>query len=187
VAKQPNAYWQHLFLHTAVLPTSNANIKFLRDWGVFRNTAPDYNPLDLSHREPGSTRYVKLSNGKYARNYTDTASAAHAFAAQVNEQAYLFLREALQTGNPFTFANHSAVVHALTLWGSRNFAVDYADVSGAPEPGAGGGAKTQKSKNVGGAWSHLMKTLAVDGHRTIVELNKATASLNRIERRLRRA
>lgn len=184
---QPHAYWQHQFLHTAGLPTSDENIQFLDDWKLDRNSGVcDHNFLDLSKREPGSTPCTRLPNGRRARNYVSTASAANAFADQLNLSDYPALRRALATGKPYSYKDKNAVALNLQKWGSTEFQSYYLKQEGIAQ-GGGGSKRVPRSKNVGGAWSNLMRVLARDGHRTIVELRKATADLSRIERRLRRA
>jgi hypothetical protein len=184
---QAHDYWEHLFLKTAGLPVTRFTVWFLSAWaGNERGHGCDHNPIQLSQPEPGSTRCRKLPNGRYSRNYTDTQSAANAFADQLTLTDYPHLRKALASGNPWTYQPASGVSLGLQEWGSLAFqAVFEMDESLT----SGGGSPSSKpgSKNVGGAWTHLMKTLARDGHRTIVELRKTTATLNRIERRLRRA
>jgi hypothetical protein len=187
VAQQPHAYWQHQFLHTAGLPAGTRNVIFLTDWDrSVPGNACDYNVLQLSHREPGATRCRRLPNGDYQRSYTDTQSAADAFAAQINSGNYPDLRKALVSGNPYGYDDTAGVAADLQEWGAHYFREFYVQFEGGKGPFAGpAGGPT--SRNVGAAWSHLMKTFAVDGHRTIVELHKVTGELNRIERRLRRA
>jgi hypothetical protein len=183
----PHPYWEHLFLKTAGLPVTPANIGFLDEWidnrGAFNC---NYNLIQLSRREPGSTRCTRLPNGKWARNYTDTQSAANAFADQLNLTDYPSLREALASGHPFAPHNVAGVSLDLQKWGAVGFQAYYLQREGKAAPSGDGGPPAQ-SRNVSGAWSHLMRTLARDGHATIVELQRATASLSRIERRLRRA
>jgi hypothetical protein len=187
VAKQVSAYWMHHFLHVAGLPVTDGTVLFMADWRADDN-APncDYNPIDLSQGEPGSTRCTLLPNGKRARNYTDPASAAQAFADQLNLSDYPHLRKAIASGDPYGYNDVPGVALDLQKWGSTVFQTIYVKQTGATPTGSGG-QPVRHSKQVGQAWAHLMRTLAVDGHRTIVELQKATASLSRIERRLRRA
>jgi hypothetical protein len=186
VAKLPHPGWEHLFLFTGGLPTSDGNINFLGVWSLNTTANANYNPNDLSHHEPGSTNGFKLPNGKHAQNYTDTASAAEAFKAQIDSGDYPDLHKALEGGDPWTYDNPSGVALNLQRWGSPNFQTYYVQNQGVKAVGAGSG-NVPGSKNVGAAWTHLMRTLATDGHRTIIELQKATAALSRIERRLRRA
>jgi hypothetical protein len=177
----------HHFLHVAGLPVTNGTVLFMADWRADDN-APncDYNPIDLSQPEPGSTRCSLLPNGKRARNYTDTASAAQAFADQLTLTDYPHLRRAIASGSPYSYNDVPGVALDLQKWGSTIFQGIYIKQEGAT-PVSSGGGRAPHSKAAGQAWGHLMRTLAVDGHRTIVELQKATASLSRIERRLRRA
>lgn len=184
---QAHAYWQHIFLKTAGLPVTVYNVNFLTRWAAAGGAnGCDHNMLQLSHREPGSTRCKRLANGKFSRNYTDTQSAANAFADQLTISAYPTLRKGLAAGDPFSRANPSGVALDLQKWGAVQWQKVYAQKVGLPDA-SNPGKPVPKSKNVGGAWTHLSKVLARDGHKTIVELRRATAALNRIDRRLRRA
>lgn len=187
MAAPPHGYWQHQFLHAAGLPVTSFTVYFLTEWAHYEKPSPcAHNPIQLSQREPGSTRCQKLPSGKVSRNYTDTANAANAFADQLNLTDYPDLRKALASGSPFRYDRPDGVALNLQEWGSVRFQAWFVAEEGLGT-GAPAAATAPRSKNVGGAWSHLMKVLARDGHRTIVELNRATASLNRLERRLRRA
>lgn len=184
---QAHDYWEHQFLKTAGLPITKYTVYFLTLWAQYeRGQGCDHNPIQLSQPEPGSTRCRKLPSGNYSRNYTDTQSAANAFADQLNLTDYPGLREALASGSPGDYQPQSHVTLDLQKWGSLGFLKQWEAIGNLPST-ASATAPRPSSKNVGGAWTHLMRTLARDGHRTIVELQKATARLNRIERRLRRA
>jgi hypothetical protein len=184
---QAHDYWEHLFLKTAGLPITRLTVGFLSLWaGDERGHGCNHNPIQLSQPEPGSTRCRKLPNGRYSRNYTDTQSAANAFADQLTLTDYPHLRRALASGNPWTYQPASGVSLGLQEWGSLAFQRDFGMLENLTS-GGGAPSSAPASKNVGGAWTRLMRTLAQDGHETIKELRKATAQLNRIERRLRRA
>jgi len=184
---QAHSYWQHQYLHTAGLPVTSGTVDFLNLWHNYGNAAGcAYNMVDLSHGEPGSTRCQRLPGGRYARNYTDTQSAANAFADQLTLSDYPDLRQALASGTPATYGDQAGISLNLQKWGSVRFQQWY-ESSHQMQGGGTSSSPPPTSKNVGGAWHRLMKTLALDGHETIMELRRATAALNRIERRLRRA
>lgn len=184
----PHAHWQLQYLHAAGFPAPNGSVGFLTFWNKHANTSCDYNAVDLTHREPGSTRCKLLGGSRYARNYTDTASSAAAFAAQLTKKNYPTMYGAFKAGDPWDYESDATFLLEMVQWGSTRFQQwMLAQASGAPDgSGAGQKAPAAKTKNVSGAWSHLMKVLARDGHATIVELNRSAASMRRIERRLRR-
>lgn len=181
--------WQHLFLHAAGLPVSPANVNFLRLWSLYEHPTCDRNPIELSHRAAGSSRCKRLPNGKYARNYADRQDAAQAFAGELTKAAFPDLHAALMLGDPQTYHDQAGIVADLGKWGSVLWQRQYAQFEAVTAAGTGttGTASAGHTKDVSRAWHTLMRTLAVDGHKTITELRKSTAALTRIERRLRRA
>lgn len=188
-------HWQHQLLHAAGLPITNHNAAFLGYWSQYRQSNCSRNPIDISHRVPGSSRCSPLPGGRHARNYASRDDTAAAFYGQLTATRedfphvpFAVLHEALLTGSPGSWPSLDELEAQLVLWGSPRFAKWVRDA--AAEIGTHGGKgpfKLAYSRNVGAAWSALQRALAVDGHSTIVELNRSTANLRRIERRLRRA
>lgn len=180
-------YWQHQLLYTAGLPSSDFNVSFLTRWNVKEPDSCSRNPVQISHRVGGSTRCKQLPNGRYARNYASRDDAANAFAAQLNLTDYPNLREALASGDPGGYDHQDGLLLDLQKWGSVNYQRDWAETGNlGTVPGGNSPKPTVTTKNVSGAWTNLMRTLARDGHQTIVELGKSTAIMHTIERRLRR-
>ena len=181
--------WQRVYLKTAGLPQWSENVQFLTEWGRNANSGCDYNALDLSKVEKGSRRCSLLPNGRHARSYPDTQTAANAFADQLNLTDYPHLREALAGGHPYAASVVAGVGLDLEKWGSTRWQAAYLKQTTGSGQGAGdtGSGRVPSSQNVSGAWTRLQRTFAVEGNKTIVELRKSAANLRRIERRLRRA
>ncbi len=182
-------YWQQQFLHAAGLSFSTENLVFMNVWNFNASTHCARNPVDVSHPMPGSTNCQRIGQNHRAQNFASRQDAANAFASQLNLTDYPAIREALASGKPYEVAAPNQVALELEAWGSPRFQAVYVQTTTGQVIGGsgGGGTATPRTKNVSAAWGRLMRTFAHDGHQTITELDRSTANLRRIERRLRKA
>ena len=127
--------WEDDLLGAAGLPTNAANRRFLDEWHSHANSNCPDNPVDISRREPGSTRCAALPSGREAQAYTSHASAANGFADELNLTDYPNLREALASGNPYGPAHRNGVGLDLQKWGSIRWQAAYLKETAPPPPG----------------------------------------------------
>lgn len=150
--------WQSQFLHAAGLINTPPNTRFLTEWAQNANHNCGNNPIDLSEPMPSATKCA-ANTGVLATvwRYIDHGQAANAFKFELLYPWADDIRKALDSGNPYQYAQTDRVVSDLVSWGS----VKYARVFQAATTGSGGG-----SSGGGGiaphthrAWGDLQKSV----------------------------
>jgi hypothetical protein len=130
--------WAGDFLAAASLPNTANSRKFLNDWATNANfPSCGDNPIDLSHKEPGSTNCGGTTLwGDDVQRYTSHTWARTAFNSQIHSSRYAAILAALRSGNPYTVKNPGSVATQLGEWSSTDFANIYLNEaqSGPPTP-----------------------------------------------------
>lgn len=179
-------HWELQLLQAAGLPTTDGNKNWLANWNGYEHVSCARNPLNMSTAANGSTDCKKILSGRVAQAYATRGSAAFAFAEQLNLTDYPELRKAFLSGDPNSDPNSDGILLDLQKWGSVGWRKQYASLEGVDIGQTGGVGVTKASADVSGAWTRLHRVLSHEGHQTIVELQRAAASMRTIERRLRR-
>ncbi len=151
--------WESGFLHAAGLIDTPPNKRFLDGWAANANHNCGNNPIDLSEPMPGATNCANNSGVlPKVKRYQDHTQAANAFKFELLYPWADDIRKALDSGNPYTYADTDRVVSDLVSWGSTKYAnVFKAAVSGSG--GGGGGGKGGIAPHTHKAWLDLQRSL----------------------------
>ena len=146
--------WESAFLHAAGLIDTPPNRRFLDAWAANANHACGNNPIDLSEPMPNATNCADNSGVlPKVKRYTTHTQAANAFHFELLYPWAEDIRKALDSGNPYQYANTDRVVSDLVSWGSTKYArVFQAAVAGS---GSGGGPKGGLAPHTHKAWTDL--------------------------------
>jgi len=112
-------------------PNTAANVKFLTDWHSFELSGAQYNPLNTTQKESGSTTF----NSAGVQNYTGPTQGARATAQTLTNGFYGNIVAALKEGDPYVYPDRAAVGVELTTWGTPNFAASYLGKTSPSSPG----------------------------------------------------
>lgn len=144
--------WQSQLLNAAREPVTATNVAFLNLWAAHAD-APGCanNPIDLSHKETGSTNCQPLTPTRTAQKYANHATAATAYATEIHSGNFPILATLLGGGKVNLTTGDAQVEAELNKWGSTNFSTflaGNATPSGRPSPGIHRGW-TELRKSVG--------------------------------------
>lgn len=120
-------------------PDTTKNRSFLVAWEAAEYTTCKFNPLSVSTDLKDASRCRELSNGRHALNYKSKADGAKATVAQLEDKSYLAIREAILSGDPYSYIDSQAVIDELGAWSASSFAAKYAADLTPPAPSSGQG------------------------------------------------
>jgi hypothetical protein len=123
--------WAAAVLADIPAPATAQNVKFLTDWHGFELSGAQYNPLNTTQREPGSTSF----NSVGVQNYPTPKVGATATAHTLTNGFYGNIVAALKEGNPYVYPDRAAVGQEITTWGTPSFAAAYLGKVSPPTPG----------------------------------------------------
>lgn len=156
--------WQNQLLNAANEPVTATNVKFLNLWAVHSIAVGcANNPIDLSHKETGSSDCLALTQSRIAQKYASHATAAKAYATQIHSGNFPTLETLLGGGKVDLSTGDAKVEAELNKWGSTNFSTflaGNATAGGPTAPGIHRGwTELRKSVNTGlpGAFSQSGK------------------------------
>lgn len=125
------AGWQAAVLKDIPAPASAANVRFLTEWHGFELSGAQFNPLNTTQREPGSTSF----NSVGVQNYRTHAQGALATATTLKNGFYPNIVTALKQGDPYAYVDAPAVGQEITRWGTPRFAAKYLAETSPNQPG----------------------------------------------------
>ena len=146
--------WVDDLLSAASLPLSAENRQFLREWHDHATSDCRNNPIDLTHREPGSTNCRATGRvGISFQNYSSGSWARTAFNTQIHSGLYPRLLAALKASRIFELSGTDAGAIATDLgnWGSIDFANLYL-------AGQMSGSSAVRAPKAHGGWAALRVT-----------------------------
>lgn len=147
--------WEDQFLKVAGLPTTAANRRFLDQWANHVESNCGNNPIDLTHKLTGSTDCARLpAITPKAQHYTSHAQAAQAFLFEIDGTNVKQLRNALESGDPFSVNNTGIVSEQIDFWGSTTFARFYFNET-ASAPGRGGSTAAFHDSHALAGWADI--------------------------------
>jgi hypothetical protein len=123
--------WQAAVLADIPAPDTADNVRFLTDWHSFELSGAQYNPLNTTQKESGSTTF----NSAGVQNYTGPTQGAKATAQTLDNGFYGNIVAALKEGSPYTYAMSPAIGRELTTWGTPNFAAKFLGTAAPSQPG----------------------------------------------------
>jgi len=119
--------WEKELLKFLQLPTTAANVQFLRDWNARKHSDCNNNPIDLTYDSGNATncqRSYRASHPWY-QSYKRPGDAMAACSSQFIVVGYDALAAALQSGDPYGVDYFARVEKDLSRWGADGFAVWY--------------------------------------------------------------
>jgi hypothetical protein len=91
--------WATSVLKAGNWPTSNANIQSLIAWALNEGGGGEYNPLNTTQTESGSSNFNNLGGGQGVQNYTSWSQGIGATVATLNNGSYPNILSDLASGN----------------------------------------------------------------------------------------
>lgn len=162
--------WEKDLLATIGAPNTAKTRLWLSEWEAAERTPCSDNPLSATVDLTGSTRCKELSGGVYARAYKSHTQGLAATSRQLNEAQFDAIRQALHSGDPFSFTNWQLVVGALGAWGAHVFAGEYAQAMNASAGTPGPPQSVPQASQSLHAYTRFARTLA---HTIPASLNRA--------------
>lgn len=158
--------WQSQLLKAAHEPVTATNVAFMNLWAAHAD-APGCanNPVDLSHKEGGSSDCQPLTGSRIAQKYANHSSAAAAYATEILSGNFPTLETAL-AGLGVDLSTGDARIEAeLRAWGSTNFATflaGNATATGVKAPGIHRGWTELRKSISPGLTSAISEALRLD-------------------------
>jgi hypothetical protein len=151
--------WESQLAKAAAIPDNAITKQFLDDWHTHADSNCARNPVDISHRIPGSRNCNKLTATKTAQNYQTRTGAAGAFTLQLESGSYPHLLNGLRTGEVFNQGLAADIHTDLVRWGSSNFAAWYKSTFVGPPPSGGSGGGGVKAPHSLQGWADLRRQI----------------------------
>ena len=168
--------WQRQFLNAAGIIVTPPNMDLLTQWSQHTHRQCVNNPVDLTHRESGSSS-CGSSTGIFPTEYTYSthAHAASAFAWEIHQAFAKALLDALNTGNAYQVAKPSPVASVFVSWGSPAMADAYLNQAQGGSSGGGGGGST-KAPHTHSGWHDLRRSVNHNLPTSLRHSSKLTAA-----------
>jgi len=109
--------WAESVLKAGGWPTSNSNVQSLIAWALNEGGGGQYNPLNTTQTESGSSNFNNLGGGQGVQNYTSWSEGVTATVSTLNNGDYGSIVSDLKSGNGIG-SNASS---ALSTWSGSGY------------------------------------------------------------------
>jgi hypothetical protein len=147
----PDAFWTQVLVDMGA-PITQSNIEALRAWSQHEGGGGNWNPLNTTRPEPGSSFFNHLSPGTGVQNYPTAAVGAKATADSINNGLYPSIVAAFKSGNAFgalVSGGKGPIGQQLRKWSGGAYNNVYASAGNYTSPTLGGQSSTGKTGKVG--------------------------------------
>jgi hypothetical protein len=180
----PDAFWAQVLVDMGA-PITQSNIEALRAWSEHEGGGGNWNPLNTTRPEPGSTFFNHLSSGTGVQNYPSAAVGAKATADSINNGLYPSIVAAFKSGNAFgalVSGGKGPIGAQLRKWSGGAYNNVYASAGNYTSPTLGGqsttaGASSGKAGSFGGASAGPASSSTPDPSLTAVGCQTLGASI----------